>query len=296
MVVNQGNALSNGVPGNPVQGYQIPWRYIHGLELSILDGNLISIAVGQARDESNIMDMPVGDPNYVGITTPEADAIDPNANAPLIIDANKVGVPNGISEGSLLPDSFYIVYLIGDAKFENPTAGLLSTGTNAFTEPPLLPVGYNTFRAIGFCKTDSNGDLDIVMPTTQLVKEGKTFFNPSNTPSLSGGNATSFTGVDLHSACPLGDLPNVVIQVLVTFIPSSSASYAQFRPTGSTFPNAVTFGAYSGGSPVVQRMELLCGVNASNHTSIDYKVSSAADSLSFTVVGFTGFPRRSYPV
>lgn len=294
MVMNQyvGDAV---LSGNPVQGYSIPWRYIHGLEISILDGNLISVAVGQARDESNIMDMPIGDPNYVGITTPEADAIDPNAYAPLIIDPSRVGVPNGLSEGSLLADSMYLVYIIADAKFEKPVAGLLAPAIDIQT-CPLLPSGYNTWRLLGFVATDSNGDLSVFPIGTQLAKEGQTFANPSNTPSLSGGNATSFTGVDLHSACPLGDLPNVVIQVLVTFIPSSNASYAQFRPTGSTFPNAVTFGAYSGGSPVVKRMELLCGVNGSNHTSIDYKVSSAADSLSFTVVAFTGFPRRVYPV
>jgi hypothetical protein len=114
---------------------------------------------------------------------------------------------------------------------------------------------------------------------------------------LSGGAATTFTGVDLNSAVPSGTLPNVIVELLVTFIPAAVGDTVVIRPTGSAATTGlVTITGLVAGIAQSQYIQVIAGVNGSSHASIDYEVTSSSDAVSMSVVGWTGAPHVAYPV
>ena len=60
---------------------------------------------------------------------------------------------NGLDYGTLAASTNYGVWLIGDSRGYNPVAAVLSLTSNAY---PLMPLGYDSMRLIGFADTNSS--------------------------------------------------------------------------------------------------------------------------------------------
>lgn len=276
------------IQNDPV--YSLPYLYISGLDLSVASTKIIAIAPGQARDSNDVIDMPVGFQNLQGNVYPATQYS--NYKPPLLVNAQVNGI-NGLDQGSLAASSQYAVYLIGDSRGYLPVAGIMSLASNAY---PLLPLGYDSYRLLGFASTNASSNFVFSTNPVQMMNAASAYYLSGSSAALSGGNSTSFAGVDLNSYVPLGTLPNVIVQLLVTYIPASVGSFVQFRPTGSSATaGLVTISAQAAGVAQTQYIQVVCGVNGSSHTSLDYKVSSSSDSLSFSVVGYVGAPRAAYP-
>ena len=69
----------------------------------------------------------------------------------MYVDGEVNGV-GGLDTGALAVDTFYAVYVIGDSTGYQETAAIMSLN---FFDGPLLPFGYDMFRRIGVCKTES---------------------------------------------------------------------------------------------------------------------------------------------
>lgn len=270
--------------------YALSHEYIQGLNISIASTTVLAIAPGQARDSSNNIDMPVSWVNLQGNVNPPILAN--NYQQPLFINSAVNGV-NGLDAGTLAASTQYAVYLIADSRGYNNVAGLLTLSSNAF---PLMPNGYDSMRLLGFIATDASVHFVYATNKPQNMSGALGYFVSPAASVLAGGNSTTFTGVDCNTPVPAGTLPNVILELLVTFTPAAANDVVQLRPTGSTATTGlVTIVGAQAGVAQTQYQQVIAGVNGSSHTSFDYLVTSASDAVSISVVGWYGAPHVSYP-
>lgn len=274
--------------------YALPRLYISGLQLSAATptaATVICVAPGAARDSTNSIDMVVGLQNYFGIDNPAALY---NGYQPGLFINSAVNGANGLDTGTIAASTQYAVYLIGDSRNYNNTAAVLSLTSNT---APLLPSGYDSYRLIGFWATNSSSKFVYSDNKPQNMGGALTYSNSPAVSVLSGGNATSFTAMDLttNSAIPTTTLQNVIVTMLVTFTPAAVGDTVQFRPTGSTATGGLaTITGTTAGIAQSQYINVIAGVGSSK-PEIDYKVTSASDAVSVSVVQWTGVSNSAYP-
>ncbi len=261
--------------------YQLPHLYVQGMNISVASTTVIAIAPGQARDMNDNIDMPIGYPDLQGNINPAT--LNLNYLPPIFINSAVNGA-NGLDSGSLAASSNYLVFVIGDSRGYNPVAGLLSLYSNAY---PTLPAGYDSLLLLGFVSTD--GSTHFTAGSVLNYKNARAFYLRPEVSVLAAGNATSFTGVDLNTPVPLGTDTGVIVYLDVQFTPAAIGDYVQLRPTGggTGSTNVVTITGIAANTPQQQYQSVLCGVNGSSHTSIDYLVSSASDAVTLLVSGYT---------
>lgn len=271
--------------------YLLPYLYLSGLNISVASTTVLAIAPGQARDSSDNIDMPVGFPNLQGNTVPATQF--QNYMPPLFINSAVNGA-NGLDQGSLIATMDYAIYLIGDSRGYNPVAGILSLTSNAY---PLLPLGYDSYRLLGFIQTD--GSVHFVASSTNPLnaRNLRSFYLSPAVSVLSGGNATSFTAIDLSTPIPTTTARDVIAFLQVTFTPLAIGDTVQFRPTSEGTPQTAGLVSISGiaaGIAQTQYIQVICGVGSSK-PEIDYKVSVSGDSVSVLVAGYAYIPTSFVP-
>ena len=268
------------VQNDPI--YSLPHLYISGLNISVASITVLAIAPGQARDSNDNIDMPVGFPNLQGFVNPPI--LFQNYMPPLFINAAIIGA-NGLDSGALIATMDYAIYLIGDSRGYNQVAGLLSLTSNAF---PLLPLGYDSYRLIGFIQTDASAHFVASSTNPLNARNFRANYLSPPVSVLSGGNATSFTAINLSTPIPTTTARDVVALLLVTFIPLAIGDTVQFRPTGEGTPQTaglVTIVGIAAGVAQTQYIQVICGVSG-GIPEIDYAVSVSGDSVSVSVVGY----------
>lgn len=271
--------------------YALPHLYIQGLSISPASTTLLSVAPGAARDSNNIIDMVVGLQNLFGIDNPALQF--QNYQPGLLINSAVNGI-NGLDTGTIAASTQYAVYLIGDSRNYNNTAAILSLTSNV---SPIMPSGYDSLRLIGFIQTDGSSHFVYATHKPQNIGGLLQYFNSPAISVLSGGNATSFTAIDLttNSAIPTTTLPNVIVTLLVVYTPAAANDYVQFRPTGSTATaNLPTIVGVTAGIAQTQYIQVIAGVGSSK-PEIDYLVSSGSDSVSVSVASWAGVSNSAYP-
>jgi hypothetical protein len=271
--------------------YSLPRLYTQGLQLSAASTTVMAVSPGAARDSTNSIDMVVGLQNYFGIDNPAVQF--QNYQPGLLINSTVNGV-NGLDTGTIAASTQYAVYLIGDSRNYLNTAAVLSLTSNT---APTLPSGYDSYRLIGFWETDGSSHWVYATHKPQNIAGLLTYFNVPAISVLSGGNATTFTAIDLttNSAIPTTTLPNVIVTLLVTFTPAAVGDIVQFRPTGSAATgNLPTITGVSAGIAQSQYIQVIAGVGSSK-PEIDYLVSSTSDAVSVLVIEWSGVSNSAYP-
>lgn len=264
--------------------YSLPHLYISGLNISAASTTVLAIAPGQARDSNDNIDMPVGFPNLQGnvVPTPVASL----QNLPIYINSAVNGA-NGLDTGTLAASTNYAVWLIGDSRGYKPIAGLLSLYSNAF---PILPAGYDSYRLLGFANTD--GSTHFLAAQIVQAVNARAFYLQPEASVLSGGNSTTFAGIDLSGTIADADvaLPDTTIVILdVVFTPAAVGDVVQFRPYGSTATaNLPTIVGITAGIPQQQYIQVVCGTGYADagDASISYLVTSASDSVNVSINGY----------
>jgi len=272
--------------------YSLPHLYLQGLSISPASTTLLAVAPGAARDSNNILDMVVGLQNYAGIDNPAL--LNSNYQPGLLINSAINGV-NGLDTGTIAASTQYAIYLIGDSRLYNNTAAVLSLTSNY--PGPIMPSGYDSYRLIGFIETDSSSHFVYATHKPQNMAGFLQYYNSPAISVLSGGNATSFTAIDLtaSSAVPTTTLPNVIVGLLVTFTPAAAGDVVEFRPTGSSATgNLPTIVGVSAGIAQSQYIVMIAGVGSSK-PEIDYLVTSGSDAVSVSVVSWGGVSNSAYP-
>ena len=244
--------------------YSLPHLYISGLKVysaAPTGATSIVISPGAARDINNNLDMVVGVQNYANIDLPAASF---NNYQPGLIVSSLVNGANGLDTGSIAASTQYAIYLIGDSRLYNPTAAVLSLTSNS--PGPIMPKGYDSYRLIGFWATDGSKHFVYSTQKPQNFDGALTYYNVPAIQVLSGGNATSFTAMDLttNSALPTTTLQNIVVNLLVVFTPAAAGDVVQFRPTGSSATgNLATITGVAAGIAQTQYIQVIAGVGSS---------------------------------
>jgi hypothetical protein len=269
--------------------YNLPNLYLNGLNISYASTTLLAIAPGMARDSNNVIDMEVGYANLEGSVNP---ATQFNGYIPGLLINPAVKGANGLDYGTIAASTNYAVYLIGDSRNYNPTAGIMTLTSNPL---PQLPLGYDSLRLLGFVETDTSSNFVYATHKPQNMAGALEYILQPPVSVLAGGVATTFTAIDLSAAIPTTTLPNVIVTLLVTFIPAAANDVVEFRPTGSTATGNLTL--ITGDQAKIaqsQYIEMIAGVGSSK-PEIDYLVTSASDSVSVSVVAWTGVSNTAYP-
>ena len=271
--------------------YLLPFLYISGLNISVASTTVLAIAPGQARDSSDNIDMPVGFSNLQGNTLPALQF--QNYMPPLFLNGAVNGA-NGLDSGSLIATMDYAVYLIGDSRGYNPVAAILSLTSNAY---PLLPLGYDSYRLLGFIQTDGSAHFVVSSTNPLNARNLRSFYLSPAVSVLSGGNATSFTAIDLSTPIPTTTARDVIAYLQVVFTPLAIGDTVQFRPTGEGTPQTAgltTITGVAAGIAQTQYLQVIAGVGSSK-PEIDYKVTVSGDSVSVLVVGYAYIPTSYVP-
>lgn len=240
---------------------ELPFLYISGMNVSVASTTVMAIAPGQCRDQNDNIDIPFANALYLN---------------------SAITGPGGLDFGVLLASTNYNIWVIADSTNKLQPSGLISLQANV---SPLMPYGYDSMRLIGMVTTDSS----IHFVTTHLLNAAfyRGFYLQPAVSVLSGGNATSFTEIDLSSAIPTTTDLFVIALCTVTFIPSAVGDVVTFRPTGYTgttanLPNIVGIAA---GVAQTQNISLNCG-QGSSVPAVDYKVTVSGDAVTVLVYGY----------
>lgn len=240
---------------------QIPHLYISGMNVSVASNTVMAFAPGQCRDQNDNIDMEYDNPLYLNSA---------------IVGAG------GMDMGVLAASTNYNLWAIADSSNKRQPSGLISLQANV---APLLPYGYDSLRLIGMVTTD--GSTHFV--TTHLLNAAsyKGYYILPASGVLSGGNATSFTAVDLSTPIPTTTDLFVIALATVTFIPAAVGDVVTFRPTGytGTTANEPNIVGLQAGVAQTQNISLNCGVGSSK-PEIDYKVTSSSDAVSISIYGY----------
>lgn len=269
--------------------YLLPSLYIVGLNISVASTTVLAIAPGMCRDSTNNIDIEVGYQNLQGNALP---AVQFQGYIPGLLINSAINGAGGLDTGSLAASTQYAVYIIADSSGYNPTAGIITLTSNVL---PLMPAGYDSFRLLGFMETYSNTTFNAGEYLPQNMVGALEYILQPPISVLSGGDATTYTAIDMSTPIPTTTLPNVIVTLLVTFIPAAAGDYVRFRPTGSSATvNVPTIVGAQAGIAQSQYLVMIAGVGSSK-PEIDYLVSSSSDAVSVSVVTWTGVSNTAYP-
>lgn len=252
---------------NPI--VNAPNEYIYGLELAKTGNQTLVLFPGEARNNSNVNDIDLQSSTTV-------------FNIPAITINGAIVGPNGMARAVMAANTSYYVFVIGDSNQKNPTAGLLDTAQFGVQ----LPNGYDMYRRVGFIHTDGSANILSFYQTGCGVE--RTYFYDVIANCLTGGNATTFTPIQLNTNTGIFPANSFhgLVYLDVTYTPAAAANIAQFLPAGSTATTGmVRFGTGVAATQIGQvcvPYRTLGGV-----PQIQYKVTAGGDSLTLSVAGYT---------
>ncbi len=237
-----------------------PFLYISGMNLSVASTTIIAIAPGQCRDSNDVLDIQYPVAFYVNSA---------------IVGAG------GMDTGTLAASTNYAIWAIADSTGKKLPSALISLWSNV---APIMPLGYDSRRLIGMNTTSAGTAFQAATMLNNAFNKG--YFLKPPVSVLSGGNATSFTAIDLSTPIPTTTDPFVIALATVTFIPLAVGDTVQFRPTGSSATaNLVTITGRVAGVAQTDNVILHCGV-ASSKPEVDYKVTVSGDAASVSIYGY----------
>jgi|HubBroStandDraft_2_1064218.scaffolds.fasta_scaffold00250_11 hypothetical protein len=279
------------VQNDPI--YNLPFLYITGLQLLYPASQTLDLTAGQCRDSNDVMDLVIGSPNFAGQLTP--------APVSIYIGANGL---NGLDTGSPAANTMYSIFLIGDSRYYQPTGAIVSLASNT---QPLMPLGYDSYRLIGYWPTDGSANFvvgDIAYSANSSYRR-MIYSTPIATP-IASGSSTSYATVNLTGIVPIVEpgaestntppfpLPigNFIAQIYTSYVPNAAGNNLQlagvYKDGGGNFQAQIT--GQVGSVPVTTVSDVWVNnlvVSSVLSPVIRYKVSSASDTVAISVAGFS---------
>lgn len=233
------------------------YKETQGFESSWVSNTTLSIAAGQTRDSTNVFDIAL--------------------SAVTVLDAATTGL-NGLDTGALAATKLYKLFVIGDPQSGLPTGLLLS-----LSDTPLMPMGYLTYKKIGYWATDASSHFLLGYNAGSYQKR-RFMYDAVRATAVTAGNATSFTNVSLAELVPAVDNTNIYAYVDLTpgaagRALSLQAAGATGTATGTVITGQVTAVHVTGTVEVMAK--LVTAV-----PNIAYKVANSGDACAISVAGF----------
>lgn len=233
-----------------------PYLNVQGLEIAIASNTTATVLLGQARDSTNTNDIIL------------------NATATLNAATNGV---NGLDTGVLVLSSLYSLFVVGDSTDNNPTCVLLSLSPTA----PLLPVGYDMFRRIGYLRTDASVHFLLGYWTGRSNERTFVYDVPIATAVTAGSSAT-YAPVVLTSFIP--PFQNVLAKVELNWTANAAGDTMAIQPFSAVGDTLKYIAAVAGASAHTLVREYVQAQLNSTAPEINYKVSAGA--LAVNVAGY----------
>lgn len=229
-------------------------KYVNGLKLSRVNNSTISVTAGQCRNSTNVNDI----------------ALSSNVN----VNLSNNGAA-GLDQGSKAANTFYAVFAIDDSSKNNPGSALASTSAT----DPILPLGYDMVRRIGWIRTNGAGDILRFFHTGNGSTRRMTY-DDTLVAVLTAGNATTFTDVDCSAIIPS---TAVATTLQVSFTPATAGTnQLKLRPNGSiSTPGIVQ--ANGTVNSVASLAQLWVPVVSS---VFEYSVTNASDAATISVLSY----------
>ncbi len=244
----------------------LPPLAMYGLKLSnnaTTPDSKVDISAGMCRDADNNVDM------VLGAAFPNAE--NQTEAAPLVVDATVNGV-NGLDTGSLAASTLYAVYLISDSQGYKETAGILTLATNS---QPLMPLGYDSYRLLGWMASDGTSDfLKGVMTGSGNLR---TWTYDLRIIVAASGVNTSYNDTDVSEAIP--PQADAIGMFLLDFAANAAAdtfNAKRFGGSGDTIQVVATVA--TGTADTFVNFECPVGLDTGVPT-IEAKVSAGAYDL-----------------
>ena len=230
----------------------------------------IDVGYGICRDQTNTFDLNIGNYN---------DAIAAlSANTTTTIDAATNGI-NGLDTGTLAASRVYAVYVVADIQGANTTGAVVSRA--APSVGPTMPVGYSAYRLVGYMVTDASAHF-LPMYTAGTGSNRLAMFDAPQATSITAGNATSYTAIDLSTLVPAVD--NLPVYINSAFTPGAASRVLNLQSSGATGDQIVITGQVN--AVVNSNQSMIVAKLVSSAPKVSYKVSNAGDAAAINVAGF----------
>ncbi len=244
-----------------VPAEQQPFLYISGLSLSndaTTPHSKLDVSAGQCRDSNDIIDMV-----YSTAT---------------IINCGVNGY-NGLDTGSLAVSSFYKVFAIADSANYNPSGFIVTLQTNSV---PVMPLGYDSLRLIGYILTDGSGFiLSFYMAASTAGNLRYIQYDaPISITVTDSGTSSSYSAMSLAPAVPTANWEKV--KIYAKWDPNAAGDVLTFQAAGGT-GNWLINTAIS--TPVQDFVFDILPQLSSSVPKVSYKVSAGALTV-VTVLGY----------
>lgn len=196
-----------------VPAEQQPFKYVYGLQISnnaTTPNTKVDVAVGQCRDSNDIIDIVI--------------------STAMTIDATVNGY-NGLDTGSLAASTFYAIYAIADSANYNPSGFIMTVQTSSV---PLMPLGYDSYRLIGYVLTD--GSSHFLLFYMAAAASGNLRYIQYDAPITitvtDSGTSASYSAMSLAPAVPTAGWEKV--KVYAKWDPNAAADVLTFQAAGGT--------------------------------------------------------------
>lgn len=234
-----------------------PYLSVNGLEIAVVNDETATVQAGRARNSTN-----------------ENDII---LSAAVTVDNTENGI-NGLDTGTVAADTLYSLYLVGDSTQNNDPGVVLSLSATQ----PLLPVGYDMFRKIGYLRTDSTSDF-LLGYFSGSSNERIFMYDAPIATAVTAGSSTTDAAVSLATFVPaVAGLP---VFMFYDLTPAAASRVLTLKPYGAvgapfTVTSQVT-AVHMTGIALVQA-QLLVGV-----PNIEYVWSAGGgDAVALNVAGY----------
>lgn len=233
-----------------------PYLSVQGLEIAIASTTTATVLLGQARDSTNTNDITL------------------SATATLNAATNGV---NGLDTGVLVLSTLYSLFVVGDSTNVNPTCVLLSLSATA----PLLPVGYDMFRRIGYLRTDASVHFLAGYWTGRSNERTFVYDVPIATAITAGASAT-YAAVTLTTFVPA--FQNVLAKVELNWTANAAGDTMAIQPFSAVGDELKYIAGVAGASAHTLVREYVQAQLDSGAPKINYKVS--AGTVAINVAGY----------
>lgn len=233
-----------------------PYLDVDGLQLARTGNTAATMAPGRARNSTNENDIIL-----LALAT---------------LNAATNGL-NGLDTGSLAASTMYAVYVVGDSTQNNPAGMVLSANLTT----PLLPVGYDMFRLIGYLRTDGSTHF-LAGYWSGLANERTFVYDVPLATAVTAGSSGTYAAVDLTGMVP--PVQNVLARIETNWTANAAGDTMALQPLNATGDTVKYIATVAGATAHTLVREYVQAQLTSGAPKINYKVS--AGSVALNVAGY----------
>lgn len=233
-----------------------PNLYAQGLELAVASDTTMSMAAGQARDSSNSNDIVLA--------------------SGVVINGAANGI-NGLDTGVLVLSALYAVYVVGDSSGNNPSGAVLSASASG----PLMPVGYDMYRLIGYARTDAS--VHFLKGYWSGSRNQRLFvYDVPIATAITAGSDATYAPVTLATFVPA--IANIPVLIESVWTANAAADTLAYQPFNGVGDQVKYIAPVAGATAHTIVRDYVQAQLSSGAPKINYKVSAAA--VAINVAGY----------